>query len=47
MFTDEWPIKLATTKWSSPLFSMKTYWGEFKDFFKNLVDKNSTDDNKN
>ena len=29
------------------LFTLKTYWGEFKDFFKNLVDKNSTDDYKN
>ena len=29
------------------LFTLKTYWGKFKDFFKNLVDKNSTDDYKN
>ena len=29
------------------LFTLKTYLGKFKDFFKNLVDKNSTDDYKN
>ena len=29
------------------LFTLKTYWGKFKGFLKNLVGKSNTDDSRN
>ena len=29
------------------IYTLKSYWGKFKDFFKSLIDKSSTNDYKN
>ena len=29
------------------IYTLKSYWGKFKDFFKSLIEKSSTNDYKN